>query len=323
MSSTPATTSAPECSVVVPVYRNQENIGELIERLAALHGSVPGGIEAVCVVDGSPDASHELLAAALPHAAFPSRLVLLSRNFGSFAAIREGLRVARGRWLAVMAADLQEPQSLPEAFFATLRAGEADVVVGTRTSRGDPLRDRLASSAFWGLFRRFVRPDLPPGGIDVFGCTRAFAAHLLRFDESHSSLVGQLLWLGFRRATVPYARVERRAGASAWTWRRKLGYFLDSVFSFSDLPIKAFLALGVIGIAASALFALVVLVARLAGAVAVPGYAATVITVLFFSGLNLFGLGIIGSYVWRTYENTKGRPLAVVMQEQSFGPGET
>lgn len=321
MSSTPATTSAPECSVVVPVYRSQENIAELLERLEALHRSVPGGIEAVCVVDGSPDASHALLAAALPRAAFPSRLVLLSRNFGSFAAIREGLRLARGRWLAAMAADLQEPQSLIEAFFASLRAGQADVVLGTRTSRGDPLRDRLASAAFWGMFRRFVRPDLPPGGIDVFGCTRAFATHLLGFNESHSSLVGQLLWLGFRRTTVPYARVERRAGASAWTLRRKLGYFLDSVFSFSDLPIKVFLALGITGIAASALYALVVLVARLAGEVAVPGYAATVITVLFFSGLNLFGLGIIGSYVWRTYENTKGRPLAVVMHQQSFGPG--
>jgi len=321
VSSMPAMPSAPECSVVVPVYRNQANIPELLERLAALHRSVPGGIEAVCVVDGSPDDCWQLLAAGLPQQEYPSRLVLLSRNFGSFAAIREGMSLARGDWLATMAADLQEPQELIEAFFARLRTGETDVVLGTRAGRDDPLGDRLASGAFWGMFRRFVRSDVPPGGVDTFGCTRAFAAHLLAFSESRSSLVGQLLWLGFRRATVPYTRVARRAGESAWTFGRKLGYFLDSVFSFSDLPIKLFLALGIFGIVASALFSLVVLVARLAGAVAVPGYAATVTTVLFFAGLNLFGLGIIGSYVWRTYENTKARPLAVVMHERSYGPG--
>ena len=100
-----------DCSVIVPVYNNEANIPALLERLAALHRSVPGGIEAVCVVDGSPDGSYARLAEALPRAPYPSRLLLLSRNFGSFAAIREGLRVADGRWFAVMAADLQEPGS--------------------------------------------------------------------------------------------------------------------------------------------------------------------------------------------------------------------
>src|ERR1700682_2504329 len=107
MSRLPAA-SQPASSVVVPVYRNEENVPELLERFAELHRRVPGGIEAVCVVDGSPDRSYELLAAALPSAPYPSRLLLLSRNFGSFAAIREGLKAACGRHFAVMSADLQE-----------------------------------------------------------------------------------------------------------------------------------------------------------------------------------------------------------------------
>jgi hypothetical protein len=168
------------------------------------------------------------------------------------------------------------------------------------------------------LYRRFVRADVPPGGVDVFACNQAFRDSLLRLNESRTTLVGQVLWLGFRRDTVAYARQERRHGRSAWTFRRKLDYLLDSVYSFSDLPIRVLTALGLLGLTASAVFAAVLLFARLTGTITVPGYAATVATILFFAGINLLGLGIIGAYVWRTYENTKGRPLAVVMEERAY-----
>ena len=135
--------------------------------------------------------------------AFPSQLLLLSRNFGSFAAVREGLRAARGRWLAVMSADLQEDATVVPAFLDALRADEADVVLGVRESRADPWAERVAAGVFWGLYRAFIRRDLPPGGVDVFGCNAAFRDHLVRLGESYSSLVGQILWLGFRRKLVP------------------------------------------------------------------------------------------------------------------------
>jgi len=310
-----------DCSVIIPVYNNEANIPPLLERLAALHRSVPGGIEAVCVVDGSPDGSYARLAEALPRAPYPSRLLLLSRNFGSFAAIREGLRVADGRWFAVMAADLQEPQELVEAFFTALRNDEADIVLGTRAGRADGLADRAAANAFWGIYRRLINPDLPPGGVDVFGCNRAFRAKLLEFAEAHSSLVGQILWLGFRRKTIAYARAPRDLGVSGWTFRRKLKYLMDNVFAFSDLPIKVFVSLGFVGLATSIVVGIAVVAGRLSGAFDVPGYAATMVAIVFFASLNLFALGIMGSYVWRAYENTKGRPLAVVMREDRFGPG--
>lgn len=315
-----STLSAPssDCTVVIPVYRNADNIAPLLARLAELHARVAGGIEVICVVDGSPDDSHARLAQALPLQPFAAQLLLLSRNFGSFAAIREGLAHVRTPYCAVMAADLQEPIELIEQFFFWLRSDGADVVVGHRAGRHDAFFERVASGVFWWSYRKLVQRELPPGGIDVFGCNAAFRTHLLRFSESHTSLVGQILWLGFRRVALPYVRQAREIGRSAWTFGRKLKYLSDSVFAFSDLPIRLFTLVGGLGVLLSITLALLVLIARLSGAVPVPGYAATVLTILFFAGINLLGLGIIGSYVWRAYENTKARPLAVVMQAQQF-----
>ncbi len=305
-------------SLIVPVYRNEASIPELIEACNALAASLAEPLEVVFVVDGSPDRSFELLEEAIPQARFASQLILLSRNFGSFAAIREGLRHARGEYFAVLAADLQEPPGLARTFFETLADEPVDVVLGTRSARADALSDRFASRLFWGAYRRFVQPEIPRGGVDVFGCNRRFRDRLLALEASNTSLVGQLVWLGFRRKTIPYARLPRRHGASAWTFRRKLDYLLDSVFAFTDFPIRALLFSGALGLAISLLVGLAVLVARLEGSIAVPGYAATVLLIVFFAALNLFGLGIVGSYAYRAFENSKGRPAALVMSHVHF-----
>jgi glycosyltransferase involved in cell wall biosynthesis len=305
-------------SLVIPVYKNADTVPALLEACEGLGRQLPGELEVVFVVDGSPDASHALLRSQLPDVRFPSRLVLLSRNFGSFSAIREGLRAAEGRYFAVMAADLQEPPELVLSFFRSLEAEPVDLVLGTRVGRADPFVSRLASSLFWNIYRRLVEPQMPAGGVDVFGCNRAFRDCLLALPESNSSLVGLLFWLGFRRKLVEYSRRPRLAGKSAWTFRKKLKYLFDSLFAFSDLPIRLLAFLGGLGLLTSIALSLVVFVARLLGSISVPGYAATVLIVVFFAGLNSFGLGVIGSYVWRTFENTKGRPLAIVMTAEQF-----
>ena len=324
MSSTPATAFRPdslaECNLIVPIYRNEENIPELLERFEELNRQVKGGINVVCVVDGSPDNCFHLLAAGLEAATYTSTLMLLSRNFGSFAAIREGLKAADAGYFAVMAADLQEPAELVVDSFNALQKDECDVALGTRVARDDPWMSRLGSMMFWTIYRRLIQRELPKGGVDVFACNRAFRDQLLTFREANTSLVGQLLWLGFRRKQIPYVRQPRKHGSSAWKFDAKIKYLMDSIYSFSDLPIKVFLALGLVGIITSAVMGTIVFVSRITGAITVPGYTATVIAIVFFAGLNLFGLGIIGSYVWRAYENTKDRPLAIVMLQRHFAP---
>ncbi len=159
-------------SLIVPIYKSAANIPGLIEALGRLHQDLGGAVEMVLVVDGSPDESYRLLQEALPKQPYRSTLVALSRNFGSFSAIRAGLAVARGERLAVMAADLQEPPELIVEFDRVLRGGDVDVVVGQRTGRADPAVARLFSNLFWSIYRRWIQPEVPPGGVDISAAQR-------------------------------------------------------------------------------------------------------------------------------------------------------
>jgi len=305
-------------SLVIPVYRNEASLPELLAALQALAGALPEPLEVVFVVDGSPDHCHDILRERLPATGLNATLLLLTRNFGAFAAVRAGLEHARGDTFAVMAADLQEPPELVPQMHALLAGDAADVVVAERTLRHDPPWQRWQAELFWALYRRFVVPEMPPGGVDIFACNRAFRDALLQLTESRSSLIAQIFWLGFRRASVPYVRQPRRHGASAWTWRKKMAYLSDSVFAFTDLPVRLLTWAGALGMGVAVVLTLAVLTAKLMGQIAVPGYAITLIAILFFGALILFSLGIVGTYAWRAYENTKQRPQAVVLREQQF-----
>lgn len=305
-------------SLIIPVYRNEESIPLLLAAIGKLHHALHAELEAVFIVDGSPDRCYELLCDWLPSQPYASRLILLSRNYGSFAAIRAGLEASETERYAVMAADLQEPPELVLRMDEVLREGSADVVVGTRESRKDPLLSRLPAQLFWWLYRKYVVPDVPRGGVDVFGCNRMFRDCLLQMDERHSSLIAQIFWLGFRRDLIMYERQARQHGKSAWTFSKKLVYLMDSVFSFTDLPIRLLVRVGGITATLAGLLGLVIMVMRVFNLIAIPGYAMTMLTIIFLGAVNLFGLGIVGSYAWRIYENTKGRPHTVIMRSHQF-----
>jgi glycosyltransferase involved in cell wall biosynthesis len=308
-------------SLVIPVYRNEEALSELLAALADIDGALGGALEVVFVVDGSPDRSLAVLVDALPRTGLTAKVLEMSRNFGAFAAIRAGLVEAAGPYFAVMAADLQEPPELAVEFFRRLEQDTCDVVCGVRATRDDPLRARLASSLFWAAYRRLVQPEMPRGGVDVFGCNGRARDALVALTETHSSLIGQLLWIGMRRAEVPYHRRARRHGKSAWTLRKKLAYMLDSSLAFSDLPIRVLFGVGVLALTVAIVYGAVVLVARLTGLIVEPGYAPTVLLIAGFGALNALGLSVVGAYAWRAFENTKGRPLAIVQRRFTFGEG--
>jgi glycosyltransferase involved in cell wall biosynthesis len=225
-------------SLIIPVYANEGSIPDLLQALNRINHELEGHLEVVFVVDGSPDRSYEILHEALKTVPFCAKLLLLTRNFGSFSAIRAGLEAATGERFAVMAADLQEPPEFILEMNKTLLSEEMDIVVGVRDARRDPFLTRLPSQIFWSLYRWFVMPEIPPGGVDMFACTKSFRDQLLKLEERHSSLIAQIFWMGYRRKLIEYTRQERKHGKSAWTFGKKFNYFMDSVFSFTDLPLS-------------------------------------------------------------------------------------
>ena len=305
-------------SIVIPVYKNEDSIPSLLKALLSIQEQLNENIEVVFVVDGSPDRSYEMLNELLPNTGLNCQLLLLSRNFGAFAAVRAGLEAAKGDCFGVMAADLQEPPELIIESMQILETKEYDIVVGTRDTREDPLMGKLSSQLFWYFYKKFIVPEMPVGGVDVFSCNKSFREELLKLDESHSSLIAQIFWLGFRRKIIYYDRLEREHGVSAWTFKKKVNYMMDSVFSFTDLPIKLLTRIGLLGMLFFIIIGFATFMARLFGDIEVPGYTTTFLTIGFFGAMNLFGLGIVGSYTWRTYENTKQRQNAICMSKKIF-----
>lgn len=310
-------------SLTIPVYRNEENLPRLLLELEALATAFPCELEVVFVVDGSPDNSMRILAERLPSWPVRSTLVELSRNFGSFSAIAAGLREGAGDYFAVLAADLQEPPELIIEFYRILTGGEVDVVFGHRARRADPWWSQFLSECFWGLYRGFAVRDMPKGGVDVFGCTRQVRDRLMELREVNTNLIALLLWLGFRRGFVAYERRARLEGRSAWTFGKKFRYAFDSLFNFTDLPIRLLLILGATGTAGAVLASTVVFAGWLLGYIPVLGYTPLMLVVAGFGGLTALGLGIIGQYLWLSLQNVRNRPNFVVKSSQAFVRGKS
>lgn len=299
-------------SIIVPIYNNEKSIPDLLVSLNSLNEILKEQLEILFVNDGSFDSSFLMLNKKLEKFLFPAKIINHSKNFGSFSAIRTGLEIASGKYLATMSADCQEPNSLIISFFNTLEKQECDIVIGKRKKRRDSFFNKTAANCFWWLYRKFIFKDMPEGGVDIFGCNKLVKDQLLQLKESRSSLVALLFWIGFKRKYIEYEREQSKQKKSGWSFFKKLNYAFDSFFSFSNFPIFLIIFIGFAGIIISIIFGLTILVKYYYGAILVPGYSALILTILFFGTSNIFAVGLVGIYVWRIYENSKNRPLGII-----------
>ncbi len=304
-------------SLVIPVYKNEDGIASLLERTTELYNRLGKQLEVIFVVDRSPDNSFQLLERHIPNCIFPAELINLSRNSGPSAALKMGLSIAKGKYFASMSADLQEPIELIINLFQSLENGKIDIAVGKRLGRNDPALSKIWAGLFWKIYRKFVQPDMPAGGIDTIAINKKVRSVILTMEEANTSLAGQFIWLGFHRQEIPYKRQARTIGKSSWSFKRKFRYMLDSMFSFTDLPITLIIAIGTLGLFFSLLLGINVLIAWYLGNTP-TGYTTLILVILFTFSLTLISLGIIGNYIWRTYENTKNRPSFILMDRKSF-----
>lgn len=304
----------PTLSVLVPVYFNEQNLPTTIPVLQAVANQLPDGMrcELIFVDDGSGDRSWELLREA---AANDPRIMALrlSRNFGAYMALQAALDAATGDCCVVIMADLQDPPELILQMVDSWRNGNK-VVIAERAEREDRLPGKLLAQAFWGFMRRFAIPNLPKGGFDFVLFDRVVADVLRASREKNSHFMLQVFQTGFPPTVIPYTRHERAAGKSRWTLAKRFKLFMDSAIAFSYVPVRAMSAVGVLTAFVGFIAALVWMVRRLVFGIPVVGWTSIMTAILIIGGIQMIMLGLIGEYLWRTYDETRRRPLYIVAE---------
>lgn len=303
----------PLVSVVVPVYQNAGSLRDLFARLDSAAAARPGEtFEFVFVDDASTDGSRDILR-QMARSDARVRVVLLSRNFGSWSAILAGLAEARGAAAVMIAADLQDPPELIPEMVDRWRAGRK-VVLAARRSRADPLLTRVFADLFYRAFRRVALPAMPRHGFDFFLLDRQVVGELLAAGESNTNLPALIVWLGHDPVVLPYDRQARegRYGPSAWSLARRVTYFVDSFVAFSSLPLRAASTVGVVMAALGAAYAVVLAYLRVARGAPVDGWTSLMVALLVVSGVQMVMIGVLGEYLWRTLEESRRRPRFVV-----------
>jgi len=295
-------------SIVVPVYYNELNLRPLYEDIKAkIIDVIDFDYEIVMVDDGSGDDSWQVI---LELAAQDENIkpIKLSRNFGSHAAMLCGLVNSSGDCAVIKAADLQEPTELILQMYHEWQLGN-NVVLAVRKSREDK---SFFSELYYWLTRKVALPKMPEHGFDIFLLDRKVIKVLGCLDEKNSAITGQILWSGFKTKEIYYDRKQREIGKSRWTLAKKIRLVADTLFSFSTLPITVITWVGTLSCIGSAIWALLVLVIKLSSGIAVAGFTTLFIFQLFSFGIIMLTLGILGNYLWRMFDASRGRPVYIV-----------
>lgn len=301
-------------SIIIPVYFNEDNLRPLYEDIyRKIINVINYEYELVFINDGSRDNSYAIMK-ELAEGDRNIKIISLSRNFGSHAAILCGLAKCTGDCAVIKAADLQEPTELILDMVNSWKEGN-NVVLAVRKGREEGIQQTLFANLYYALIRKMALPNMPKGGFDVYLLDRKVINVLMALDERNSALTGQILWSGFKTDKVYYTRLSRKIGTSKWTLKKKIGLVTDTLFSFSTIPIKVVSLVGTFSFIGALIWAICVLVFKLKGMIEVSGWTTLFIFNLFSFGVVMLTLGILGEYLWRTFDASRNRPPYIVEDE--------
>ena len=298
-------------SIIVPVYYNAESLLPLYNDLREkVLNKLSIDYELIFVDDGSKDNSYEVMQEI---AKLDEKIVTmkLSRNFGEHAAILAGLSRCTGDMAVRKAADLQEPSEMILDMMKKYDEGYK-VVLATRADREEPIVQKAFSNLYAFLMRKLALHNMPKGGFDSFLIDRQVIDFLVKMQESNTSLMSQILWAGFETATVPYVRKKREIGKSRWTLSKKIKLVYDSLISFSYFPIKMITNVGFFSFFISVMLLLIIIYKKFVGKIDVEGYTSLIMVMLMAFGIIMLSIGIIGEYLWRTYDAARKRPPYII-----------
>ena len=304
-------------SVVAPCFNEERVLPEFLARIASVLDGIGGTAEIVVVDDGSRDGTWEILKAA---AATEPRLVAvrLMRNHGHQLALTAGLTICRGARILVIDADLQDPPELLPDMLKLMDGAAggpgADVVYGKRRTRdGESLFKRVSAAAFYRLIGRMTDVEIPTDAGDFRLMTRRVLDFLLAMPERHRFVRGMVAWIGGTQVPIAYDRKPRAAGDSKYPLRKMLRFAADAITAFSIVPLMAAMTIGWIMAAIGFAFFVYSIVGWMLGH-NLPGWTSLMAAVGLLGGMQFLMLGIIGAYLGRLYDQSKGRPLFLVRE---------
>jgi glycosyltransferase involved in cell wall biosynthesis len=302
---------SPLISVVIPAYNEAAVLAESHRRLAAAIDSMPYAFEFIYVNDGSSDETNSIIHAL--HAQDPRvALVNLSRNFGKEVAMTAGLEHAGGDAVVIIDADLQDPPELIPALVDKWREG-FDVVYATRRKRlGETWLKKTTAALFYRLMLNISRIQIPRDTGDFRILSRRAAQAVTQFREQHRFMKGLFAWVGFRQTSITYDRDPRHGGETKWNYWQLWNFALEGITSFTVAPLKISTYLGIVTAAGAFVYGVIIILKTLIYGADMPGYPSLMVVILFLGGIQLIGLGIIGEYLGRTFNEAKNRPLYFV-----------
>lgn len=306
------------CSVIVPIYNEEAVLNETVKRLLHVMKESNETFELLFINDGSRDKTAEMLNHFCDE--YPEiKLIDFSRNFGHQTAITAGMDFACGACMVIIDGDLQDPPELIPSMIKLWREGN-DIVYGKRISRkGDTFFKKMTAKVFYRLLRQLTDVDIPVDTGDFRLIDRCVADALKELPERNRYVRGLMSWVGFRQTAISFERAERFAGETKYPFRKMLKLALDGIMSFSLKPLKLATWIGSIVSIGGFLFLLFVILQKIINPeTSDSGWASLMAVSLFFNGVILLMLGIIGEYIGRIYDEAKGRPLYLIKNSRNL-----
>ena len=297
-------------SIIIPVYWNEDTLELLYDDLKKKVLGRLEDYELVFVDDGSGDHSWEIIN-KIKDLDDRAVCVKLSRNFGEHSALLAGFSVCTGDCAVTKQADLQEDSEIILEMYESWKKGNK-VVLAVREERDDSFATKFFAGLYYKLMQKFANKNMPSGGCDCYLLDRQVIEVLLKLDEKNSSLTLQVLWAGFRTDKVYFHRRDREIGKGRWTFAKKFKLVLDSMVSFSYVPIRMMWIIGILFFVFSVIMGIEVFVEWFTVGTPVAGWSSLMCVVLCSSGLILLMLGMLGEYIWRTFDAARKRPPFII-----------
>lgn len=311
----PERSREPLLSAVVPFLNEAENLPTLIHELDQVLSELHIRFELILVDDGSRDPSLHIARTELKKRPYLDAIILsLSRNFGKEAALTAGLEACRGDIVVPLDADLQDPPELIGEMLEKWREG-FDVVYAVRKRRmGESRTKRFTAYGFYRLMGQLSSTSIPADTGDFRLMDRHVVEALLQLPERSRFMKGLFAWVGFRQTAITYERKPRKSGKTSWNYWKLWNFAIDGITSFSRAPLQVWSYAGLVIAILSLAYGGWMIVHTLLGGVDLPGYASLMTAILFLGGIQLLGLGVLGEYLGRIFEEVKGRPLYIVRE---------